>query len=93
VLTPDAVPEGIEVLLPLAAIWGIGDDVDRSMAVAQADPAQLRQLITAVYAVDERVLYGWLAGADATSPTPHLSILRSRTSPWLPTKRVRLTRP
>jgi hypothetical protein len=64
------VPEGVEVLLPLAAIWGIGDDVDRSVAIEQADPDQLREVIAAVDAVDSRVLYGWLTGTDATSTTP-----------------------
>ncbi len=69
-LTPEAVPPGVEVLLPLAAIWGIGDDVDRSLAIEQADSDQLRRLIDALDAVDDRVLYGWLAGTDATSRTP-----------------------
>jgi hypothetical protein len=67
---PEGVPDGVEVLYPLAAIWGIGDDVDHSMAVEQADLAQLHQLVSAVESVDERVLYGWLTGSDATSPTP-----------------------
>lgn len=43
-IQPDAVPEGLRDLIPLAARWGISCDVTRHDAGARATPADLAEL-------------------------------------------------
>lgn len=69
-LRPDAVPSAVRSLLPLARGWGISDDGYRDSAVAEADAETLAALVAAVDAVDDAALYGWLAGAEASSRRP-----------------------
>jgi hypothetical protein len=69
-LRPDAVPSAARSLLPLARRWGISDDGYRDSAVAEADAETLAALVAAVDSVDDGVLYGWLAGPEASSGRP-----------------------
>lgn len=47
-LDPEAVPESLRGLVPLAERWGIGDDVDRARALERATDAEKEQLREAV---------------------------------------------
>jgi predicted nucleic acid-binding Zn-ribbon protein len=67
---PDAVPSAVRSLLPAARRWGISDDGYRDSAVAEADAETLAALVSGVDAVDDAVLYGWLAGPEAGSKQP-----------------------
>lgn len=58
-LNPSAVPEALLGLLPLAERWGIGDDVERSLAVEQATADDRQALVTAVVAAPDE-LWEWL---------------------------------
>ncbi len=58
------------MLLPLAEQWGLGDDYDREAAVSAATEAELAALVSAVEAVPEDDLYGWLAGPESRSKQP-----------------------
>jgi hypothetical protein len=69
-LRPDRVPAVLVGLLPLAARWGIGDDIERTMRVDAASPGELSALTAAVDEVDEGALYGWLSGPESYSPDP-----------------------
>lgn len=57
-------PEAARSLLPLATVWGIPDDIERSMKVESAPPQELRDLVSQFENVG-KVVYGWL-GASAT---------------------------
>jgi hypothetical protein len=63
-LLPQNVPAAVGPLLPPAELWGIGDDVNRSMKVEAAPDEELRQLLAALDAVGDDVLCGWLSGPD-----------------------------
>jgi hypothetical protein len=63
-------PDSVRVLLPLAEVWGIGDDVERSMIVEAASPNELRAMVAAVDSVPDNDLYGWLTGPDSRSANP-----------------------
>ena len=56
------VPESVRVLLALAEVWGLGDDIERSLMVERASTDQLQAMVAAVNAVPEDDLYGWLSG-------------------------------
>lgn len=60
------VPDSLKYLIPLARVWGIGDDVLREDMVAAADPAAMKDLKRAVRAVD-RDLSKWLTSPAALS--------------------------
>ena len=66
-LDPKRVPEPCRALLPLAALWGVGDDFDREAMVSAARRAELVSLVSAVDAVSDADLYGWLAGPESRS--------------------------
>ena len=69
-LDPNNVPDGIAAFLPLAAKWGIGDDVYRVDAVWHASDAELLDLINTFDALDDSQLWDWLAGPEANNPNP-----------------------
>jgi hypothetical protein len=56
--------------LPLAEVWGLGDDIERSLMVERASTDQLQAMVAAVNAVPEDDLYGWLSGPESHSPAP-----------------------
>ena len=58
------VPAALKHLIPLARVWGIGDDVLREDMVAAADPAALQELKRAVREVN-RDLRDWLSSPSA----------------------------
>jgi len=58
------VPDSLKYLIPLARVWGVGDDVLREDMVEAADPAALKELKRAVYAVDAE-LTEWLMSPAA----------------------------
>jgi hypothetical protein len=64
------IPDSVRALMPLAGIWGVGDDIERSLLVEPASADQLRDLVAAVDAIPDDDLYGWLAGPESRSPAP-----------------------
>ena len=64
------IPDSVRPLLPLAEVWGIGDDTERWMLVKAASPKELRAMIAAVDSVPDDDLYGWLSGPESYSPAP-----------------------
>ncbi len=72
IFNPDNVPCQLIRLLPMAQKWGIGDDLEREEAVANASEQELESLVHSIDNVSDEDLYGWLAGplADSDDPTP-----------------------
>jgi hypothetical protein len=64
-LNPLRVPAACRSLIPLAERWGVSDDHDREELVMQADEAELIAMVTAVDAVPDQELYGWLTGPES----------------------------
>jgi len=64
-MTIAPMPDEVRSLLPLARVWGIPDDIDRSMKIEGAPIQDLRELVEQVAAAGPSV-YAWLdaAGAD-----------------------------
>jgi hypothetical protein len=58
------VPDSVKHLIPLAKVWGIGDDLLRDAMARAADPDALRELKIAVLAVDDE-LERWLLSREA----------------------------
>jgi hypothetical protein len=58
------VPDSLKHLIPLAKVWGIGDDLLRDVMARAADPDALRELKTAVLAVDDE-FDRWLLSPEA----------------------------
>jgi hypothetical protein len=54
------VPDSLKHLIPLARVWGIGDDVLREDMVEAADPAALKELKSAISSVKQD-LRTWLS--------------------------------
>jgi len=63
------VPAALRYLIPLAARWGIGDDVDRYNAVEDATPAERLELRSAIPPEVDRHFDEWLAGDEVNGPT------------------------
>ncbi len=64
------VPDSLRHLIPLARIWGIGDDVLREDMVEAADSSALNELKSAVTA-SKQDLRNWLSSPVALAkPTP-----------------------
>ena len=64
------IPETVKVLLPLADLWGVGDDYERAAMVDGAPLGELRTMVAAVDAVPDDDLCGWLAGPESHSSHP-----------------------
>jgi hypothetical protein len=69
-LDPSNVPIPVRRLLPLAEVWGIGDDYDRETLIEQASLEELTAVVDAVDGVPDGDLYGWLAGPEAAATDP-----------------------
>lgn len=68
-LDPARVPEQFRGWIPLAELWGIGDDLIREDCVHKATPRELRDLLSFGDAYDE-VMSKWLAGPESCAPEP-----------------------
>ena len=68
-LDSSKVPTDLIGYIPYAASWGISDDLEREQRVAQA-PASAKSDLSAVLCLIDDRLDEWLAGNEATSPTP-----------------------
>ncbi len=73
-LSPDNVPEALHGLMPLAARWGISDDILRSDARRRASTDEVDYLKSAVAHFDD-ALDEWLAGSEAQSERPTIEYL------------------
>jgi hypothetical protein len=58
-LDPSAVPERLRPLVPLAARWGIGDDVERWEHIERSSPAD-REALAAALAPYQAEITAWL---------------------------------
>lgn len=68
-LTPANVPEKLRHLIPLAELWGVGDDLIRDDMVRCASREAIAELKHLVEAHDD-LLDEWLAGPEADDPSP-----------------------
>ena len=62
-------PDEVRALLPLARVWGIADDIERSLKVEDASPQDLRELVERAAAAEPGV-YAWLEAAAADPSDP-----------------------
>ena len=69
-LDPNNVPGALVPLLPIAAKWGIGDDLERAEAVQNASRAELEELVRSIDCINDKDLYGWLEGSESYSERP-----------------------
>jgi hypothetical protein len=75
------VPDSLRHLIPLARVWGVGDDVLRDDMRRAADPEALRELKRAVLEVEDE-LDVWLTSPEelASGPSPaYLAFTNLRT--------------
>jgi len=68
-LSVDRVPESARLLVALAERWGIEDDIERELAIAEASVDSLRELATALEQVSDD-FWSWLAGPESFSASP-----------------------
>ena len=68
-LNPDNVPESLWPWIPYAELWGIEDDYYRDKFVSSAPQIAKDDLVAAVREINAE-LNKWLAGDEASSPTP-----------------------
>ena len=69
-LDPCTVPIELACLIPIAQIWGIGDDFEREEALGKATSQELKEVAHCLDAVDDAVLTGWLTGEESEKPNP-----------------------
>lgn len=69
-MNPANVPPPLARLLPIAEIWGIGDDVEREAVVESASAEDLRQVVEAVDQAEDLGLYDWLSGDESYADEP-----------------------
>jgi hypothetical protein len=62
-LVADRAPLSVRYLMPLAERWGIGDDVERNLAVENASEAERSELIEQVAVAPDEV-WSWLGDSD-----------------------------
>lgn len=67
-LDPGKVPASVHKLIPLAQIWGIGDDLIRDDLIKKAPVQALKELKRAVGIYTE-ALEDWLTGPEADAET------------------------
>jgi hypothetical protein len=67
-LDPENVPEALRHLIPLAELWGVGDDLIRDDMVRRAPPSAIAELRRVIEEHDD-LLDDWLAGPAAEGPT------------------------
>lgn len=68
-LNPKHVPERFWPWIPYAELWGIEDDYFRDEFVSSAPQVAKDDLVAAVREINAQ-LNKWLAGDEASSPTP-----------------------
>lgn len=64
-LDPTNVHSTLVPLLPMAERWGIGDDIDRDVAVANASVEELRELADCLDDPETGILLEWLTGPES----------------------------
>src|SRR4051794_32295543 len=69
VLDPAKVPDGLRKLIPLAARFGVSDDLIRADVLSKTSAKDLRAMRRAVAAKDD-AFDEWLAGPEADNPRP-----------------------
>lgn len=69
-LNPNNVPSALVSLLPMAELWGIGDDFVRENNILKASISELDELIHCIDEISDDDLFGWLAGEESFSKTP-----------------------
>jgi hypothetical protein len=62
------IPDSVRSLLPLAEVWGVGDDFEREAMVDEAALDELCAMVVAVDSVPDDDLYGWLEGPESRLP-------------------------
>ena len=73
-LDPATVPESCRPLVPLAEMWGIGDDLTCEDFLCKAPKEAIRELKDSVRAFED-ALDEWLAGPKASSAQPSAEYL------------------
>ena len=71
------VPAKLKHLIPLAHVWGIGDDVLRDDLQKATDPEALQELKALVAAADDD-LDAWLTSREGVASGPSKAYLPSR---------------
>jgi hypothetical protein len=64
-LNPANVPPELALVLPHAEKWGIGDDIERELAIENAPTDQLYRLAQCLDQVEDAALVSWLTGAES----------------------------
>jgi len=54
----------------MAEKWGLGDDIERELAVSNASQQDLELLVRCLDHVSDADLYGWLSGPESFSTNP-----------------------
>ncbi len=68
-LDPKNVPEPLHAIIRYAELWGITDDLIREDVVRRAPKQAIDELRRVIEAYDDQ-LDEWLAGPEASDPTP-----------------------
>lgn len=63
-------PESVRAPLPLAEVWGVRDDIERSLMIERASADELRAMVEAVDATPHDELYDWLSGSESQESDP-----------------------
>jgi hypothetical protein len=50
--------------------WGIGDDIERELALDRASTHEIEELVHSTDHVTDEDLDGWLAGSESFNPNP-----------------------
>jgi hypothetical protein len=87
-LNPKNVPEKLRRLVPLAELWGVGDDLIRDDFARSAPRAAIDELKRGVQAHETYSTSGWPA-QQRTVPTPQRSIWPIPPCVWPRTSRSR----
>lgn len=64
-LDPNNLPPAFSSLIPCAERWGIGDDIEREMAIENATAGDLNTLAHCLDDIDDQQLVEWLNGSES----------------------------
>ena len=64
------VPRALHHLIPVAQLWGIGDDVERENRIGGETVEELERLIHCIDEVSDEDLFGWLQGQESYAASP-----------------------
>ena len=74
-LDPSNVPPALVPLLPVAEVWGIGDDFHREELVSLANREELQALVHSIDDITDEDLFDWLSGEESSNPNPSAEYL------------------